>query len=140
MLPAIFAVNQSLRNRLSSLAHPLTGGVCVQESKAFTVVTAPGADTDFAAPVHVVITANEVNHLHGTGPLVQRVCKNQRNIFSIRARDDWGSHDFGDWNVCLQSIAHNRPEAFSNVLSVLRGRNVESILCVPFLPDELLTS
>jgi hypothetical protein len=88
----------------------------------------------------VVVTANEVNHLHGTGPLVQRIFKDQRNIFSIRARNDWGVQDFGDWDVCLAPRASNRSEAFTNVLSVLRGRNVASVLCVPFLPDEFLTS
>jgi hypothetical protein len=36
--------------------------------------------------------------------------------------------------------APDRSEAFTNVLRVLRGRNVASVLCVPFLPDELLTS
>jgi hypothetical protein len=87
-----------------------------------------------------VVTANEVNHLHGTGPLVQRIFKDQPNIFSIRARNDWGIHDFGDWNVCLTPRARNRSEAFTNILSVLRGRNVASVLCVPFLPDEFLTS
>jgi hypothetical protein len=140
MLHPVFAVNQALRNWLSSWAQPQTGNACVQESSAFTIATAPGADTDSATPIHVVVTTNEVNHLHGTGPLVQRIFKDQRNIFSIRARNDWGVNDFGDWNVCLTPRAHDRSEAFANVLSVLRGRHVASVLCVPFLPDELLTS
>ena len=140
MLHPIFGVNQVLRTRLSSLVQPRTVDAWVQESSAFTIAPAPGADTDSATPIHVVVTANEVNHLHGTGPLVQRIFKNRRNIFSIRARNDWGGHDFGDWNVCLAPRARNRSEAFTNVLSVLRGRNVASVLCVPFLPDEFLTS
>jgi hypothetical protein len=140
MLHPVFAANQALRTRLSSLVQPRTVDTCVQEPSAFTITTAPGADTDSATPVHVVVTANEVNHLHGTGPLVQRIFKNRRNIFSIRARNDWGGHDFGDWNVCLRSRARGRSEAFTSVLSVLRGRHVASVLCVPYLPDELLTS
>jgi hypothetical protein len=140
MLDPIFAINQVLRSRLSSTVQPRELDVRVPESSDFTVATAPGADADPATPIHVVVTANEVNHMHGTGPLLQRIFKNRRNIFSIRARNDWGGHDFGDWNVCLAPRATNRSEAFSNVLRVLRGRNIASVLCVPFLPDELLTS
>jgi hypothetical protein len=88
----------------------------------------------------VVITANEINDLHGTGPLIKRVCKGWPNVFSIRARDDWGKHDFGDWNLCLSPRPENRPEFFKTVLKTLRGREISTILCVPFLQDDFLSS
>jgi hypothetical protein len=143
MLESVFSLNRILRTHLAGLVQERDAGLLPQEpppSSGFSVVASPGADTDSATPIHVVVTANEVNHLHGTGPLVQRIFKNRRNIFSIRARNDWGVHEFGDWNVCLAPLARNRSEAFTNVLSVLRGRHVASVLCVPYLPDELLTS
>src|ERR1035438_3264789 len=142
MLESVFSVNRALRTRLAGLLQDRTAGLVPPEPApaGFSVVSSPDADANPATPIHVVVTANEVNHLHGTGPLVQRIFKNRRNIFAIRARNDWGVHDFGDWNVCLEPRARNRSEAFTNVLSVLRGRDVASVLCVPFLPDELLTS
>jgi hypothetical protein len=105
------------------------------------VPTPPDPNLDIAAPVHVVITSNEVNHLHGTGPLVQRICNGWQNVFSLRARNDWGGlHEFGDWNVRLSPIDRSRAAFFRATLRLFRGRTVETILCVPFLPDDLLTA
>lgn len=93
-----------------------------------------------AGPIHVVVTMNEINDRHGTGPLVKRIFQGRRGIFSIRSRDDWGVHDFGDWNATVSQRNRSRPDCFRHVLSVLGGKNVRSVLCVPFLIDELLTS
>src|SRR6185436_4660467 len=112
MLDPVFTVNQTLRTRLSSLIESQAGNSCVKEPVDPGMVSVFGAETDSTTPIHVVVTANEVNHLHGTGPLVQRIFKGRRNVFSIRARNDWGVHDFGDWNVCLSPRARNRSEAF----------------------------
>jgi hypothetical protein len=91
--------------------------------------------------VRVVITLNEVNNLHGTGPLVERICRGWPNVFSIRARNDYGGiQEFGTWQVCLSQRAGCRSEFFHTVLSILRGRNVQSALCVPFLADDFLTA
>jgi hypothetical protein len=105
-----------------------------------TIVTSPGAHPAPDAPLNVVVTANEINDLHGTGPLIKRVCDGWPNVFSIRARNDWGVQDFGDWHVCLPAREKSRAESFENALSVLRGRVVRTVLCVPFLPDEFYTS
>ena len=83
-------------------------------------------------PVDVVVTTTEINALHGTGPLIQRIFKNRRNVFSIRSRDQWGSHDFGDWNVAISKE--------DEVVDALAGHQVARVLCVPYLIDELLTS
>lgn len=105
------------------------------------MAASPAANPDPAVPVRVVVTANEVNNLHGTGPLVQRVCRGWRNVLAIRARNDWGGvQDFGDWQVRMATKTGARWEFFSNALSVLRGRNIQLVLCVPFLRDEFLTS
>jgi hypothetical protein len=142
MLDSVFALNQTLRNRLSNLV--LRDGEEVAREKPaarFTITAVSGAEPDPAAPLNVVVTGNEVSNRHGTGPLVERVCQGWPNLFSIRARNDWGgAQDFGDWQVCLSPRAATRAEFFRNVLSVLRNRKVETVLCVPFLPDEFYTS
>jgi hypothetical protein len=141
MLEPVFTVNRTLRNRLTDLIRP--GGwqtATEQHASEFPVCVSPGANPDPTAPVNVVVTANEVTDLHGTGPLVKRVCHGWRNVFSIRARNDWGGQDFGDWHVCLSTRGRTRAEFFYNVLSVLRHRTVDMVLCVPFLPDEFYTA
>jgi hypothetical protein len=90
--------------------------------------------------VDVVVTSHEVNERHGTGPLVKRIMKGRENIVSIRSRNDWGSHDFGDWSVTIPQAGRDREEGFEDVVSLLAGQRVRSVLSVPFLPDELLTS
>ena len=104
------------------------------------LVTSPGASQDRWAPVHAVVTINEINDMHGTGPLVKRIFEGRRGIFSIRSRDHWGTQDFGDWHVKVSQEGRTRPECFRRVLRVLAGRNIRSVTCVPFLAEELVTS
>ena len=104
------------------------------------LVTSPDASQDPRAPVHAVVTINEINDMHGTGPLVKRIFEGRRGVFSIRSRDHWGTQDFGDWHVKISQEGSTRPECFRRVLRVLSGRNVKSVTCVPFLAEELLTS
>ncbi len=119
---SVYSLNRGLRSRLYGLLRP-------------------EADPDDVAPVQVVITLSEVNGLHGTGPLVQRICKGWSNVFSIRARNDYGGiQDFGQWQVILPQRQRSRTEFFRDVLSVLRGRNVDTILCVPYAPDDFMTA
>lgn len=91
--------------------------------------------------VDVVVTPNEMNDKHGTGPLVRRVFEGSAGIFSIRARDDYGGeHDFGEASVLLPQGGVPRPQAFQNVLAALEGRRVRRVVCVPFIVDDLITS
>lgn len=93
-----------------------------------------------AGSVDVVVTANEINDRHGTGVLLKRILKGRPRIFCIRSRNHWGRHDFGDWNVTLSHQGYERSDCFRHVQRFLAGRQVTSVLCVPFLIDELLTS
>jgi hypothetical protein len=140
-------LNSTLRSRLTSLLHnpahtPLADAPSpTTVSAKLDVETSPGASADVRAPVHVVITLNEVSHLHGTGPLVERICNGRPNVFSIRARNDYGGiQEFGDWRVCLAQHAQSRSEFFHTVLQLLRGRNIQTVLCVPFVDDDFLTA
>ena len=143
MSDSALLVNESLRNRLASaLLNPAAAPPVVNSgAAALEVVASPRASSDVESPLRVVITLNEVNNLHGTGPLVERICRGWPNVFSIRARNDYGGvQEFGDWQVCLSQRARSRSEFFETVLSILRGRTIESALCVPFLDDDFLTA
>jgi hypothetical protein len=104
------------------------------------VITAPNALPDGRAPIDVVVSLGEINDEHGTGPLVKRVFKGRRGIFSIRSQDHWRIHDFGDWHVRLSPKRPTREECFREVLRVLAGRNIRTITCVPFSTTEIFTS
>jgi hypothetical protein len=92
------------------------------------------------SPVDVVISVGEINDEHGTGPLVKRVFKNRRGIFSIRSRDDWGIHNFGDWHVKLSPKRQGRADFYSEILRALAGKRVKTVTCVPFSVSEILAS
>jgi hypothetical protein len=143
MLDPVFSINETFRNYLLTLIR--TGATGSRQTPAecpaeFEVTTSAAAETDPAAPVDVVVTMNEVNERHGTGPLVKRVFQGRSNVFSIRSRNDWGVQEFGGWSTCIPQQGRSRSECFRNVLTVLRGRNVRSVLCIPFLTDELITA
>src|SRR5436190_19805219 len=106
----------------------------------FHVATAAGSTTDPTEPIDVVVTINEINDQHGTGPLVKRIFQGRRNIFSIRSRDDWGVQDFGDWNVAVPQGSSPRAECFRNILRVLGGRKVQRVVCIPYLRDEVISA
>ena len=139
MLDRVFALNQTLRCQLTNLLQG-GGGATGVTSCRFTVTERSGP-LSRGTSLNVVITGNEVNNLHGTGPLVKRVCHGWPNILSIRARSDWGGvQDFGDWHVCLEPRATTRAAFFRNVVELLSGYQVESALCIPFLQDEFYTA
>jgi hypothetical protein len=104
------------------------------------IVTSPGAPDDRSVPVDIVVSLGEINDEHGTGPLVKRVFKDRSAVFSIRSRDDWGVHNFGDWHTKISLQGKSRPECFREILNTLSGRKIRSVTCVPFLADELLLS
>ena len=120
MLDAAIARNAAAREELDRLSRNAGG---------------PGAQ-----PVDVAVTMNEVNDRHGTGPLVQRVFQDKRNVLSIRTRNDWGFQNFGDWQIRLSHQGRTRQQSYAAVLAALSGRKVRHVVCVPYLPDELVTS
>ena len=140
MLAPVYRQNALLREHLiESIGGAGPRGV-LRFDPDISLVTSPDASQDPRAPVHAVVTINEINDMHGTGPLVKRIFKGRRGVFSIRSRDHWGTNDFGDWHAKISQEGRTRSECFRRVLRVLAGRNVESVTCVPFLAEELLTS
>jgi hypothetical protein len=90
--------------------------------------------------IDIVVTVNEINDRHGTGPLLQRVLAGRRRVLSIRARTDYGCQEFGDWSGILSHKNKSVEEARDYLRHLLQGRRVERLLCVPYQADELLTS
>ena len=119
MPDSLIAENSELRGRLDRLLRP---------------ETRPGEAID------VVVTFYEINDRHGTGPLVKRVLDGGQRVFAIRARSEWGYQDFGDWSAVLSQQGLTREQRAQAVRRALDGHTVRSVLCVPYLPDELLTS
>lgn len=140
MLDPVFSLNAQLRTQLLAAiaAAAEQRNIEIPDSR-LRIVTAPGAPLDHSLPIHVVISRGEINDQHGTGPLVKRVFRERRGIFSIRFQNDWGVHELGDWHVRLLKD-RTRTEYFGKVLRVLRGRKVRSVTCVPYATDEILTS
>jgi hypothetical protein len=141
MPDSVFSVNELLCTELSRLLQAET--VAMGSGEPAAGARSPGTSEvalGSGDSVYVVVTTNEINDRHGTGPLLKRALNGQRNIFCIRSRDDWGGHDFGDWNVKLTHRERPRHEWFRHVLSVLSGRQISHVLCVPFMVDELKTS
>lgn len=95
---------------------------------------------NYDQPVNVVVTPNEINNLHGTGPIIKRLMRGRKNILSIRVRSDWSVHDFGNWQISLEPTPKGRWQAFYRILLGLQGQKVDSVLSVPFLAEELYTA
>ncbi len=90
--------------------------------------------------IDVVVTVNEINDRHGTGPLLQRVLEGRRRVLSIRARTDYGYQEFADWSGVLSHRNKSVERVREELRELLDGRSVERVLCVPYQADELRTS
>jgi len=149
MPDTIFTRNARLRAQLRALLFPEAQAAKPPAAEprppakfemAFEIATAKDAPSDSAGCIDIVVTMNEINDRHGTGPLVKRIFAGRQGIFAIHSRDDWGIHDFGDWHAKISQQGRSRADCFRSVLRVLGGKRVRSVVCVPFLEDELLTS
>src|SRR6516225_5888978 len=87
-----------------------------------------------------IVTTNEVSDRHGTGVILRRIFGESRNVLSIRSTSLYPDHDLGQQQLCFGHEGLNRSESFARVLAALNGSTVRRVLCVPFLPDELMTA
>ncbi len=135
------AVNKALSQRLFDQIQ-ITGGYGAAgvSSHSFRVVPELRNGLDADTPVEVIVTANEINDKHGTGPLVKRLFRGRDNLFSIRSKSDWGEQDFCKWDAEVKQESESRPDWFRKILRVLGGRRIESVFCVPSLACELENS
>jgi len=97
------------------------------------------ADSDERA-WDVVVTLNEINDRHGTGPLIKRLYEGDSNVLAIRSRNHYGEQDFGAWDAMLPQQDKPRHQAFRDVIKLLLGRRIRNVLCVPYYADEIITA
>jgi len=87
-----------------------------------------------------IITTNEVTDRHGTGVILRRIFGQSPGILSIRSTRLYSEHALGQAELCLGHEGFSRVESFTRIASALNGNTVRRVLCVPFLPDELITA
>lgn len=87
-----------------------------------------------------VVTTNEVTDRHGTGVLLSRIFGASPNILSLRSTNLYREHCLGAAQLCFGHDGLSRAESFARVLYALNGSTVGRVLCVPFLPDELISA
>jgi FkbM family methyltransferase len=87
-----------------------------------------------------IITTNEVTDRHGTGVILRKIFGNSPNILSIRSTHLYPDHSLGEAQICFGHSGLARAESFAHVLNALNGTTVRRVLCVPFLPDELISA
>lgn len=93
------------------------------------------------AHASAVVTAFEINQLHGTGPLVQRIVEGTPEVLSIHSMDIYdGEHYFGDLSHFITHEGLSRAQAADNVITTVGDNHVTRILCVPYRADDLITS
>jgi FkbM family methyltransferase len=88
----------------------------------------------------VIITTNEVTDRHGTGVILNRIFAGSRNLLLIRSTNLYQVHSLKGRRLCFSHEGLSRAQSFEQVLHALNGSTVKRVLCVPFLPDELITA
>ncbi len=128
MIGSPLLIAEKARARLQAI---LSGQVDAAESIEDIDLSSLPDSTD------LVITACEVNSLHGTGTLLLRIFPDQKSIISLRAEDFYdGIQDFGNVKLRLPLAKAARPVISAWLKSSLVGVNVRRIICVPYTPAE----
>ncbi|MGH7969442.1 MAG: beta-1,6-galactofuranosyltransferase, partial [Limisphaerales bacterium] len=86
------------------------------------------------------MTTNEVTDRHGTGVILSRIFHDSKDILSIRSTNLYPEHRLGAEALCLPQEGLSRAQSFERVLYALNGTRARRVLCIPFLPDELITA
>ena len=128
MIGSPLLIAEKARARLQAI---LSGQVDAAESIEDIDLSSLPDSTD------LVITACEVNSLHGTGTLLLRIFPDQKSIISLRSEDFYdGIQDFGCVRLRLPLAKAARPVISAWLKSSLVGVNVRRIICVPYTPAE----
>jgi hypothetical protein len=97
--------------------------------------------TKLPNPADVVVTAAEVNELHGTGTLLFRMFPNSSQIISLRSCNFYdGEQTFGGAAYSLPTASGSRPEVYSWVKWYLSATTVRRVLTIPYLPADPLVA
>lgn len=105
------------------------------------LVRVPAVPPKILYGADAVISHSEVNQRHGTGVLIRRLFPNDRHIISIRSADHYdGEHSFGAISLLLNHDGLTRERAARNAIDFLGCSTIKRICCVPYYPDDLITS
>jgi hypothetical protein len=87
----------------------------------------------------LVVTHAELTARHGTGALLLKILRDESNLAVFYARDFFKTHDI---DVPAFHITHSGASASggSTVKTLLTGKRLRRILCVPFYEDDVLTA
>jgi hypothetical protein len=96
---------------------------------------------DIPDPADLIITACEVNEAHGTGTLIRRMFTDWSSIVSLRTHNFYdGTQNFGAADFCLPLAQGSRVEAASTLQIYMNGVKARRVLCIPYLPGEVVVS
>src|SRR5258708_38455315 len=87
----------------------------------------------------LVITHAELSSRHGTGALLIRILRQEKNVMVFHSKSFFERHDLA---FPAFQITHKRSySAVSRrrIRKILSGSNVTQILCVPFYPYEAIS-
>ena len=87
-----------------------------------------------------LVTTNEITDRHGTGVILGRIFGDSPGILSVRSTNLYHEQHLGAERLLLSQDGLSRAQSFERVLYALNGSRVNRVLCVPFLPDELVTA
>jgi len=96
--------------------------------------------SDLMCNADVIITSNEINDRHGTGVILNRVFKGEKNLLSIRASNFYKEQTLNSAHVCISQTGLTRAQSFAKTFFSLNGTTVKRVLCVPYLADDLVTA
>ena len=88
----------------------------------------------------LIITHAELSARHGTGALLARIFRNERNLVVIHSQKFFEKHDI---EVSASRITHSRltfGAARMRIRRLLKTKNVQRILCVPFYKDDVYSA
>jgi hypothetical protein len=88
----------------------------------------------------LVITHAELSNRHGTGALLIRILRGQKNIIVFHSQSFFERHDIA---APAFQINHQRFSSAASrriIQKILSGSEVTQILCVPFYPDEVTSA
>ncbi|ATC64740.1 hypothetical protein CMV30_12640 [Nibricoccus aquaticus] len=92
-----------------------------------------------SAAYDLLITANETNHHHGVGIFLQRLFGTGPGFICLRSTTMYGGQEpFGDEHLELKSRFMNTTETEARLKTLLAGRTIRRILCVPYYRSEFV--
>jgi hypothetical protein len=132
MIGSPLLIAQKVRARLKA---------AVEASRSGEPIVGVPAASPMPNPGDLVITACEVNSMHGTGTLLLRYFPDTSSIVSLRTHNFYeGVQPFGAAQLCLPVASFRRGEIGAWLRWQLGDAIVRRILCLPYTPAEALTA